>query len=65
MPDPIELQCPQCKSLVRWTDEYPYRPFCSKRCQMIDFGEWAEEKHRIAGDKDVDSSSSSDSEDDF
>jgi endogenous inhibitor of DNA gyrase (YacG/DUF329 family) len=30
---------------------------------MIDFGEWAEEKHRIAGDKDVDSSSSSDLDD--
>jgi endogenous inhibitor of DNA gyrase (YacG/DUF329 family) len=62
MPEPIELQCPQCKAPVQWTDDFPYRPFCSKRCQMIDFGEWAEEKHRIAGDKDVDSSSSSDME---
>lgn len=60
MPEPIELQCPQCKAKVIWNDDFPYRPFCSKRCQLIDFGEWAEEKHRIAGDQDVDSSSSSD-----
>ena len=60
MSEPIELQCPQCKAKVIWNDDFPYRPFCSKRCQLIDFGEWAEEKHRIAGDQDVDSSSSSD-----
>lgn len=47
---PAELDCPQCGNKVEWTEEFPYRPFCSKRCQMIDFGEWANEKHRIAGD---------------
>ena len=44
-----ELQCPTCQAKVRWTDKYPYRPFCSERCQLIDLGEWANESHRIAG----------------
>lgn len=45
----IELQCPTCSTTVYWTEEFPHRPFCSKRCQLIDFGEWANENHRIAG----------------
>jgi len=36
-----ELSCPQCKKRVIWNEDYPYRPFCSKRCQLIDLGEWA------------------------
>lgn len=29
---------------VPWTQESQFRPFCSKRCQLIDLGEWAEEE---------------------
>lgn len=43
----LEMACPQCKKKVLWTDEYPHRPFCSHRCQLIDLGEWAEEKFKI------------------
>ena len=25
-----------------------FRPFCSKKCQLIDLGEWAEESHKIS-----------------
>ncbi|TQV79455.1 DNA gyrase inhibitor YacG [Exilibacterium tricleocarpae] len=46
---PLELECPTCKAKVLWNDDFPYRPFCSKRCQLIDFGEWANEEHRIKG----------------
>lgn len=46
---PVELQCPICKSKVLWTDEFPHRPFCSERCKLIDFGDWANEDNRIAG----------------
>jgi endogenous inhibitor of DNA gyrase (YacG/DUF329 family) len=46
----IVLQCPQCKKPVHWNERYPHRPFCSKRCQQLDFGEWATEKNSIAGD---------------
>ncbi|QUJ00761.1 DNA gyrase inhibitor YacG [Salmonella enterica subsp. enterica] len=29
-----------------------FRPFWSKRCQLIDLGEWAAEEKRIAGSGD-------------
>ena len=45
----LELACPNCRSKVLWNDDFPFRPFCSKRCQLTDFGEWANENHRIAG----------------
>ncbi|ATF08941.1 zinc-binding protein [Candidatus Enterovibrio altilux] len=32
---------------VVWDNVSPYRPFCSKRCQLIDLGEWADEEKRI------------------
>ncbi len=45
----IVLQCPQCKKPVHWNERFPHRPFCSKRCQQLDFGEWATEQNTIAG----------------
>lgn len=38
---------------VVWGPESPYRPFCSKRCQLIDLGEWAAEEKRIASQSDL------------
>ena len=32
------------------TPTFPERPFCSKRCKLIDLGEWASEGHKIAGE---------------
>ena len=46
---PLELACPTCKAKVLWTEDFPHRPFCSKRCQLIDLGEWANEERRIKG----------------
>lgn len=43
----MKVDCPTCQKSVAWTDEFPHRPFCSKRCQLIDLGEWAEENHRL------------------
>lgn len=48
--NPIKLNCPTCKKVVLWTEEYPHRPFCSDRCRLIDLGEWASESHKIAGE---------------
>jgi endogenous inhibitor of DNA gyrase (YacG/DUF329 family) len=31
----------------------PFRPFCSKRCQLIDLGEWAAEEKRIPSASDL------------
>jgi endogenous inhibitor of DNA gyrase (YacG/DUF329 family) len=33
---------------VEWKDN-PWRPFCSERCKLIDFGRWAEEEYRVPG----------------
>ena len=40
---------PFCKKETSWRDN-PLRPFCSERCRLIDLGEWASGKYRIAGD---------------
>ncbi|ANP75629.1 DNA gyrase inhibitor YacG [Vibrio splendidus] len=47
------VKCPQCNADVEWGEQSPHRPFCSKQCQMIDFGEWADEENSIAGAPDM------------
>ena len=46
------VNCPTCHKEVVWSEENKYRPFCSQRCQLIDLGEWADEKRVIAGSQD-------------
>ncbi len=46
----LKVNCPTCSRMVVWKEENKYRPFCSERCKLIDFGEWANERHTIAGD---------------
>lgn len=46
------VNCPTCGKEVIWSPESEFRPFCSKRCQLIDLGEWADEKKVIAGNED-------------
>jgi len=41
-------KCPTCKRPVEWKDNQ-WRPFCSERCQLIDFGRWAEGEYRVPG----------------
>ncbi|WP_440053981.1 DNA gyrase inhibitor YacG [Pseudoalteromonas sp. T1lg65] len=43
-----KVNCPTCENQVEWTAQSPFRPFCSKRCQLIDLGEWSEESHKIS-----------------
>ncbi|MGL5553062.1 MAG: DNA gyrase inhibitor YacG, partial [Plesiomonas shigelloides] len=38
---------------VEWSAASAFRPFCSKRCQLIDLGEWADEEKRIPGPDDL------------
>jgi uncharacterized protein len=35
---------------VPWIEASRFRPFCSERCRMTDLGDWAAERHRIAGE---------------
>jgi endogenous inhibitor of DNA gyrase (YacG/DUF329 family) len=43
------VSCPSCQQPVEWVEANVHRPFCSERCKLIDFGEWASEKHTIPG----------------
>lgn len=45
------VQCPNCKTSVEWTAENSFKPFCSERCKLIDFGEWLFGEKRITGDE--------------
>ncbi|HEX4025940.1 MAG TPA: DNA gyrase inhibitor YacG [Steroidobacteraceae bacterium] len=42
--------CPTCSRPIQWTDAFPFRPFCSERCRLIDLGAWLSEQRAIAGD---------------
>ena len=43
------VHCPTCGGDVEWIDAFPFRPFCSERCRLIDLGAWADERHVIPG----------------
>jgi len=44
----LNVACPTCSTTVAWQPSSEFRPFCSKRCQLIDLGEWADEGHKIS-----------------
>lgn len=50
MSETFSINCPTCQKSVIWSAESLYRPFCSKRCQLIDLGEWAAEEKSIPCD---------------
>lgn len=41
----MKTHCPICKAVADPKD--PYFPFCSKRCQTIDLGRWANGQYKI------------------
>ena len=49
------VNCPTCLKTVPWSEDSPFRPFCSERCKLIDLGDWATGKHAIAGEPVTDS----------
>ncbi len=54
------VRCPTCNTPTKWAEGNPYRPFCSERCRLIDFGAWADEQHRIPGRPELDDTSTND-----
>jgi endogenous inhibitor of DNA gyrase (YacG/DUF329 family) len=42
--------CPTCKRPIEWNETFPWRPFCSERCKLVDLGAWLTEAHAIAGE---------------
>ena len=43
--------CPRCEKLTDLSPTNLFRPFCSEKCKLIDFGAWATEKFQIPGNK--------------
>jgi uncharacterized protein len=43
-------KCPTCDKPVEYRDN-PWRPFCSERCKLIDFGRWTDEEYRVPGQR--------------
>ena len=50
MPNKL-VHCPNCQTQHDWFKSKPWSPFCCERCKLIDLGDWASEKHAIAGEK--------------
>lgn len=44
------VRCPACGKKVVWSEESPWRPFCSQRCRTMDLGDWLAERHRVPGE---------------
>lgn len=40
------IKCPGCGKEVQFEGN-EFRPFCSERCQLLDFGAWADEKYNL------------------
>lgn len=41
------IPCPNCGKPASAGRDNIWRPFCSRRCKLIDLGEWLAEEHRI------------------
>ncbi len=44
------VPCPTCGKQIEWSQKEKWRPFCSERCQLIDLGQWADERYSIPGE---------------
>jgi endogenous inhibitor of DNA gyrase (YacG/DUF329 family) len=52
------IKCPGCGKATEYSPENEYRPFCCKRCMLIDLGEWIEGKYAINSEEYFQSSES-------
>lgn len=41
------VPCPNCGQPADATSDNKWRPFCGRRCKLIDLGEWLTEEHHI------------------
>jgi endogenous inhibitor of DNA gyrase (YacG/DUF329 family) len=40
------VKCPNCGSKVEYEGN-EFRPFCSERCKLLDFGAWVDEEYAL------------------
>ena len=41
-----KVKCPSCGRETEYEGN-EFRPFCSERCKLLDFGAWADEKYAL------------------
>lgn len=48
----VVYECPTCgkKLTCSSPDEATFRPFCSRRCKLVDLGKWLSEEYRVEED---------------
>ena len=51
-----KVSCPACGKLAVFGPQNKWRPFCSERCKMLDFGDWAAERYRVASEEKLEDS---------
>jgi endogenous inhibitor of DNA gyrase (YacG/DUF329 family) len=44
------MKCPTCQQPTTYQNN-PFRPFCSERCKLIDFGAWVNEEYAVPADE--------------
>ena len=44
------MKCPICHRPATYEGN-PFRPFCSERCKLIDFGAWANEEYSVPSEE--------------
>ena len=42
-----KVKCPNCGKETEYSAANEFRPFCSERCKLLDFGAWADEKFAL------------------
>lgn len=47
----MQIKCANCGKPIQWENN-EFRPFCSERCQLIDFGAWVDEDYRVPDETD-------------
>jgi uncharacterized protein len=40
------VKCPNCGKATEFSGN-EFRPFCSERCKLLDFGAWADEEYSL------------------
>jgi endogenous inhibitor of DNA gyrase (YacG/DUF329 family) len=43
------VKCPTCGKETQYQGN-EFRPFCSERCKLLDFGAWADEEYALAAE---------------
>lgn len=41
------VKCPNCGKQTEYSTKNEFRPFCSERCKLLDFGAWADEEFAL------------------